>query len=83
MQMAYPQPGGYPAPAAPPPAYPGAAPGAPPPHGAGGQVAPSHGQFFTSPEGFQQPHVGQASYNEQDEFNDPSGKYKLVMKGEA
>lgn len=46
-------------------------------------MAPSHGQFFTSPEGFQQPHVGQASYNEQDEFNDPSGKYKLVMKGEA
>lgn len=46
-------------------------------------MAPSPGQFFTSPEGFQQPHVGQASYNEQDDFNDPSGKYKLVMKGEA
>lgn len=44
-------------------------------------MQPSAGQFFTSPEGFQQPHQGQASYNEQDEFNDPSGKYKLVMKG--
>lgn len=41
-------------------------------------------QYFTSPSleaagkaGAQ----GQAAYNEQDEFNDPQGKYKLVMKG--
>lgn len=62
-----------------PPGYPGAAyPGAPPP--APGAVAPSQGQFFSSPEGFQS-NPGQASYNEQDDFNDPTGKYKLVMKG--
>eukprot|EP00892_Ulva_mutabilis_P005027 jgi/Ulvmu1/2897/UM146_0039.1 len=93
--MSYaPQPAGYPAPAAPPPAYPGGATGVPPgvppgvspagapPQGYGAAPGgPSQGQFFTSPEGFQPTHQGQASYNEQDEFNDPSGKYKLVMKG--
>lgn len=26
-------------------------------------------------------HVGQATYSEEDEFVDPSGKYKLVKKG--
>ena len=76
--MSYQQPTGYPALAAPPAAYPGAPPNGPPQQGG---AQPSAGQFFTSPEGFQQPHQGQASYNEQDEFSDPSGKYKLVMKG--
>lgn len=42
----------------------------------------SPGQYFTSPGGFSQAQPGQASKNEQDDFHDPSGKYKLVMKGE-
>lgn len=41
------------------------------------------GEYFTSPEGYPAPKVGQAGYNEQDDFNDPTGKYKLVMKGQS
>lgn len=43
-------------------------------------VAPSPDKF--SPGGLQA-NPGQAAYNEQDNFNDPTGKYKLVMKGMA
>lgn len=46
----------------------------------------SRAQYFTSPEqeaaGKASGAVpGQAGYNEQDEFHDRQGKYKLVMKG--
>ena len=49
-------------------------------------MAASGAQYFTSPEqeaaGKASAGVpGQAGYNEQDEFHDPQGKYKLVMKG--
>jgi hypothetical protein len=49
----------------------------------GPPVAPSPAQYFSSPEqeaAGKHAH-GQAAFNEQDEFNDPTGKYKLVMKG--
>lgn len=39
---------------------------------------PSPGKL--APEGYEE-HQGQAARNGQDEFHDPSGKYKLVMKG--
>lgn len=47
------------------------------------QVASSGPQYFTSPEQEAAGKYvqGQAAFNEQDEFNDPQGKYKLVMKG--
>lgn len=41
-------------------------------------------QYFSSPETEavgKAPAQGQAAYSEQDEFHDPQGKYKLVMKG--
>lgn len=74
------------------PAGPSALPGygAPPPGyfrtagaPAGPPVASSGAQYFTSPEqeAAGKYAQGQAAFNEQDEFNDPQGKYKLVMKG--
>jgi hypothetical protein len=47
-------------------------------------MAPSGVQYFSSPEQEAAGKTGvpgQAGYNEQDEFHDPQGKYKLVMKG--
>ena len=46
-------------------------------------MASSGPQYFTSPEqeAAGKYTQGQAACNEQDEFNDPQGKYKLVMRG--
>ena len=47
-------------------------------------MAQSAPTYFTSPSleaAGKAAAQGQAAYNEQDEFNDPQGKYKLVMKG--